>query len=281
MGKEVNVDIALVKKLYVDEKLSLRSVAKQLSVSECVIRTRLNRMGISIDRSRKFTHTIKAVDHSAFSGDINEEKAYWIGFILGDGCIRNAKLSPTISIELSSIDHSHIEKFKTFMKSDHKIYVADRSGIYNFAGGRGDEYVERKTSSITFASKQVAKDLGRYGVNPNKTGSELACDELKFNRHFWRGVIDADGSVRHEDWMSKAGNVCRRYVFLCGTEELCNQFLDWVRTFVDTETKVYPYKSGNLHRVRITGPKASVILNRLYDDCEISLDRKSPKVEAI
>jgi hypothetical protein len=50
-----------------------------------------------------------------------EEKAYWLGFLAADGCIRkNKKNSHQLVLKLSVRDMGHVVKFKKSLKSNHR-----------------------------------------------------------------------------------------------------------------------------------------------------------------
>src|ERR1700676_2904171 len=63
-----------------------------------------------------------------FKQPLNEESAYWIGFLMADGCIKNTRKGyRVINLELTETDLNHIEKFKIFVKSNNKIYWIHRN----------------------------------------------------------------------------------------------------------------------------------------------------------
>ena len=50
-----------------------------------------------------------------------EEMEYWIGYITGDGYVRDRRRNRMQVLGLQSIDREHIEKFKEFMQYTGKI----------------------------------------------------------------------------------------------------------------------------------------------------------------
>lgn len=70
------------------------------------------------------------MDETFFSVIETEEKAYWLGFIAADGCIRKNKSgSYELSIHLAEKDIEHLAAFKSAIQSDHKI-VTRQNGKY-------------------------------------------------------------------------------------------------------------------------------------------------------
>lgn len=73
-------------------------------------------------------HTI---DETVFDC-VTEQSAYWIGFLMADGCVHwNSPRSASIILSLTASDRSHVEKFRTFLKSDHPISLCDRRSSFS------------------------------------------------------------------------------------------------------------------------------------------------------
>ena len=53
---------------------------------------------------------------------ITEESAYWIGFLMADGCIHyHPGNAPYVSLTLAKCDSDHVIEFSQFMGSSHKL----------------------------------------------------------------------------------------------------------------------------------------------------------------
>lgn len=195
--------------------------------------------------ARKLKYTI---NHGAF--DVMTESAmYWIGFLMADGNIGDRPGQDIIQLNLSTIDLAHIEKFKLFLGSNHKIYN------------------KNNRASIAVSSQYMVDKLSMYGVVPRKSLiAEII--GLENSHHFWRGVVDGDGCIgiygKHQAVLD-----------LSGSRRLTQQFLNFVKTItnVNTSTK----KRGNIYNVRIYGSHAIKVISNLYTDCTIALDRKYNK----
>lgn len=144
---------------------------------------------------------------------INENSAYWLGFLCADGTVLK---NNEIRISLNVNDIKHIEKFKNFLKSNNTI----STGIY------GKE--ERAYFSIR--DNQLAKDLSYRGCINNKTyrlkfPNTLQVPE-KYLSHFVRGYFDGDGSINYS--LDKKYPSYRKYrIGFVGTED----FLKGIRHF--------------------------------------------------
>lgn len=128
---------------------------------------------------RKYTlneHIFDAIDTPA--------KAYWLGYLYCDGNVD--KIEPTIS--LFSKDEDQISKFHCFIETDRPFrqIVTEINGKH-YVGFNQCMY-----------SKHMVQTLVRYGIIPNKSHDHSVPVYIppgKLERHFWRGCIDADGSI--------------------------------------------------------------------------------------
>lgn len=185
----------------------------------------------------------------------SEEKSYILGFILADGSVRSlSENKKRFEIGLAEIDIGQLEKVRSFLKSDHPIKT-DNKGI----------------SKLSICGKELFHELGKYGIYPNKTLKEVAPIQYSLDRHYWRGIIDGDGYISiHKQ---------RRYpqIGLCGTKEICQQFLDFVKAnniATSVTPKHRPPKINNHYSISFTSDIAHKIINLLYSNSTIHLDRK-------
>lgn len=203
---------------------------------------------------------------------ITEESAYWVGFLMADGFVCQRKRSPhsiecMVGLTLSTRDEDHIRKFLDFLGSDRPIGHASAK---NHSGSTSD------LCHTAILSKRLVEALSRYGVVPNKTYTAKVF-LLEMDRHFWRGVIDGDGCIHTR----KNGNPTLN---LTGSRPLLTQFRDFVHAHA-------PGCKMNLAGDRrmddriasfyITKRFSVKILELLYGDCTVALERKRRQAEAI
>lgn len=123
----------------------------------------------------------KPFDEHFFKTIDSEEKAYFLGFLMADGCIIERKCSqPCIAMQLKSNDEYILKSFKEALHSDNKI-------------GRN---LKRNHSQFKIHSSIMAKELSVYGVVPRKTGYEKFPEDKiphKYIKDFIRGFFDGDG----------------------------------------------------------------------------------------
>lgn len=201
----------------------------------------------SSEQSRKYD-----LDEHAFSGELNEEKAYWIGFIMADGCIcKSYKKYNILEIGLQARDVGHVIKLQKFLKTDKPIVYNKRPNSY----------------TLSVNSDQIAKDLNYYGITPRKSLTAQAKNiDGEYERDFWRGIIDGDGSL-HISQQKPNFN-------LVGSNDICNSFKNFLlKNEVNTSAKisekanVYYFSTGGTYLVMD-------ICDLLYKSANIYLDRK-------
>jgi len=202
------------------------------------------------------------INHRFFENVDTEEKAYWWGFLLADGCVSGSH----VLLALARTDEGHIFKFRDAVGSTAPVTHQENSPN-NFSGGKG-------SARIGLGSRQMVTDLALLGVTPRKTfctrvDRNLLSPELE--RHFWRGMIDGDGCL---SW-DKTGRG-RPVLSLAGTWEVCNSFREWVLEVSGRDHSVRPH--SNIFVIKIGANETyQTVVNLLYGDCSVSLDRKQAR----
>jgi hypothetical protein len=184
--------------------------------------------------------------------------AYWVGFLLGDGCVYRQDGQPRgLKVQLHSRDREHLEKLKRYLHTDIPIRTVppnDRTS---------DEAVYLKVSRIAIAERLIEQ-----GINPNKSLSATVPNGLEWDRDFWRGLLDADGTI---------GLVENKpYLALYGTYDVCESFIAYVKkVFGESFTKRKPYKNRTIYKAAFSKRAARRILKHLYQEDDMVLDRKA------
>lgn len=217
-------------------KVSPSTIIKYLKINNVFIRNMSN---------SKRTNQIK---EDVFD-KINEESAYWIGFILSDGNIYYPKnRSKRLTLCLKESDREHLEKFKTFIGSNKRLYYYDKDN----------------TVYLSVCSNRIVNKLEEYGITERKSLTAKVPEQLKNNKHFWRGVIDGDGSVRFH----KTGYPI---INLCGTVDVVGSFMNFTGKII----KIYqPDLNKNFGQIGYGATSAKTICEYLYGDSKIYLNRK-------
>lgn len=197
-----------------------------------------------------------SIDYSFFS-EWSREVAYLVGFIAADGYLmidEGERNQTALQIELAEQDSDILYKMKKILKFEGPVSISNRS-----------------TVKIAISNRKVCYDLMSKGIpSSNKTIALVWPKQLpeEFERDFMRGLLDGDGSV----FFDKDRISCQ---FL-GTKNIIENIknklpLDLSRNSIQDRNK---YGGADIYAFKVTGKKARVILDYLYEDASIYLDRK-------
>ena len=205
------------------------------------------------------------VNTRVFESIDTPEKAYWLGFIRGDGCVwrcSSSRRSPfyVIMLTLAEVDREHLEKFKSFIGTNACISKV-----------RGKYY------QLVIYSKEMFHDLRRSLVIPPPVSEDLL-------PHFLRGLLDSDGTIffkrekRYENpsWKDRI----RPAVGFSGSQELIDWVADviWRKLWLTGKVERCRNQRGlaNAWKITYKGVKnCGRLLAWLYEDSEgIRLERK-------
>ena len=254
--------INTAEKLYKEENLPYYKIAEIVGANRKTVSYYLRLKGYK--SNPKYVREIdpeklckyKNKNRDIFEKIDNEEKAYWLGLLYADGNVSDSRNS--IELSLKEEDYNHIVKFKNFLGAENKI----RKKIKNM---NGKQYI---AYGIGISDAKIKNDLINLGCCPRKTKiitfptKNQVPDE--FIRHFVRGYFDGDGCISH-------GSTSKVTAEILGTEEFLTGYSNWTGLH---KNKINSFKHSNIRRVIYSGPYAMIILNKMYKNSSIYLDRK-------
>jgi len=241
--------------------LSSVQIQQKLGINPTTILYIVKRNGFST-RTTKQTSKRYTFNERFFERINTEEKAYWLGFILADGCISRGK---DIIIVLKKEDRKHLEKFIENINGNNKIQEIKNNGGFN-----GIDAVR-----LAIRSQKMYNDLIKCGITERKslTAKVPSCIPENFIRHFWRGLVDGDGHICVVNTQSNGHKYTHLEVGLCGTKNVVYEFENYTKRHINTIAKIRPDKM--IWRFSIGGKENAIQLcSLLYDDSVVSLDRK-------
>lgn len=222
--------------------LSSLKISKELKVGVITIQRVLRQSNIPIATTKmmlRMGHTKYFYNKNFFKSIDTPEQAYWLGFIAGDGCIKEKRgeyFSLIFTLHLS--DKSHLQKFKKCIQYTGKVLEY--------------KYGDTKAARLDIASDNLCLDLINLGITPNK--SLTITDQVipkYFQRHFIRGLFDADGSLwfcerkeRKTGWKS-GWDIAGTKSLVFGVQKIL------VDNLGITKTKIV--KNENIYRVNYRG----------------------------
>lgn len=240
-------------------------IERELNMTRKTIRTVLNEAGIMRTKSQQFRVSRgNTLDDTVFDS-INEFSAYWIGFLLADGSLSQG--TNCIQMGLGVIDKKHLEKLKDFFKCTNKIHVYTTKNCK--IGTRTIK--EREIAKLEVHSDKLLNRLKYFGFDNNKSKSAHIHPELQNNKDFWRGLIDGDGCIS-----LKKG---KPTIHLCGTLNVIEGFIKFVQdNITPTNCKARKTKD-DVYQVVFEYKKGREVINYLYNNSNIYLDRKFEKAK--
>ena len=243
---------------------SSETLAREYPASASHIRSILKKRGIPI-RSLSASKTKYSLNTDAFKY-LTPEAEYWAGFLFADGCIyRNSggKRNLVVRLGISEKDHEHILKFKAFLEAVAPVRTVVHKNSLNSITGI------TTLSSINLCCHTLAVDLIELGLR----GDRIPCEKLEFSRHFWRGMIDGDGSI-------SSTQDKKVEVTLCGKPLMLEKFQNFIKSIgIHTNAKI---RAGvGVHYLHLTTRKAKDLLECLYQDGDTGLDRKIIRAQDI
>lgn len=152
-----------------------------------------------------------------FTHPLTPDELYWAGLIHADGCIEKGS---SLRVVLVQKERYMLEEFLRFLGQDSKISFT--AGFTPF--GYSESYRARGVG--------IGRALTDLGVKTEP------CPELYASRHFWRGMVDGDGSVKTNSDGTKPA------VWLCsGKQRDIFAFCSWIAALFDYEGPK-PYQAG-------------------------------------
>ena len=282
LAKKLNLDSRTVKKILVRNNINIRSHQRYVTSDPLALQQNiidLYKSGYTIPQIIKKLHTsgrmiakilknnnvprtkryLKKFNRHFFSplaiNQNHEIKSYWVGFIMGDGCLGASNNS--LVIQLSRRDINHLYKFKESVEAEN---VNVKECIVNGLGG------ERESCVIQLCSREIHQDLGYWGVTPRKSFTAQFKNINQLDKvALFRGLHDSDG------WVGESGGYPT--VGCCGSKDCMDSVLEFYKEICPSlSASVLPKK--NIWSVYTSGNYAIEIIKAMYFDANIYLDRK-------
>ncbi len=238
------------------------AIAGDFGVLPSTVWRLLKRWGVPIrsmsDASRRYP-----LDESVFDV-VTEESAYWIGFLMADGCVtrRRGSGQTCVTLSLAEEDAGHVMKFQQFLGTTLPIKVCDNR--------KPTSPNAQPLHSLSVTSPRLADRLAAFGVVPRKSHTAEVIG-LEDDRHFHRGLVDGDGGLTFTKPPKDAVNPFPSFT-LVGSRTIVGQFSAFVARHLGFTLNPRPVNSA--WGVLATCRQAARIAALLYDGATVALDRK-------
>lgn len=231
-------------------------LAVEHGVSESTVFNILRRHRVA-SRDPSVAHARYAVNDRYFDVVDTEEKAYWLGFLSADGCVRDRGV---VKLTLAARDGDHVRRFAAAIGYEGPVAVE------RLANGR-------RPVSVVVHRRRLAEALIRLGVVPRKTWSLRPWSgPPDLMRHYWRGFVDGDG---HVVAVGGRSTPCWE-IGLIGTRPVVAAFAEFLHRHAHVTRRDPRRADGRtVWRVTVGGVEQPQLAARLlYADCTIALPRK-------
>ena len=238
---------------------TLTQISKELNISRPTITNYIKSLGYTIvNPSKKYNY-----NENYFENIDSEEKAYWLGFIFADGCVGSRKKQRSLEITLKKRDRKHLVKFINAINGDESQISEKRINL------NGKEFIAYR---VIVNCTKMCNDLIKHGAVPRKSLILKFPKHLepKLIKHFIRGYLDGDGCIDFPR--------CR--VSIVGTQEFLTSLQDYFESLGAPRTKMSRKRGNKAYSIENGGKGAKLILEDLYGQSSIFLDRKYIKALA-
>ena len=270
--KKFDLELNKEKPLYQNKEWLIEKANQFNTIKEIADKYNLNEYTLSCWYRKfniKLNHSKNTDFNENYFNKINcENKAYFLGFLMADGCM-NKDLN-TISLGLKLEDEYMLKKLLSELNYKKKITYA-KSGF------------NKDAAYIQIHSIKMCKDLIYLGISPKKSGKEyFPKDEIeyKFIKDFIRGFLDGDG------WITNYINEDKYYNVQTGFVSMSINILIGIKEFIKKEINIEGNINkrkdrDNLYDLIFYSNNAKQFLDYIYKDSNIFLIRKKEKYDNV
>jgi hypothetical protein len=247
--------------------MTIAQVVQHFKISNVSVINILNEYNIPrYNKSQLFSPNL---DEKYFENIDTENKAYFLGLILTDGCIYsypNHTKQQLVSVTLHKDDKYLIEDFVKDIKSN-KTPTSDGRGCYG----------------INILSDIMVNDLRKYGLHERKSLTSIFPQNLPLDmyRHFIRGLIDGDGSIAF--YNRKNRKVHRKAIRFCqGNKQFLEDMISFLHNQLDVSIVTITKEKEHLYSCYWNrNSDLKKLIHYLYDDSNIFMIRKKERCDLI
>ena len=214
MKNEIYKNKEWLKNKYVKEQYGSSHIARYCNVDDGTIIYYLKKYNIPI-RSRSESCKITKAKKYKLNEDYFEfiddaHKAYWLGFLMADGTMREHKAGCLqLSFELCEDDVYILDQFNHDINSTYRVQI---NTCKNSSKNR---------ARLIITNYNFCKHLIKHGIIPNKTGKEKIPNSIPDNyiKDFIRGFFDGDGCIMFSNNSRARGKF---HIVSCSYNILCD-----------------------------------------------------------
>ncbi len=236
--------------------MSLEQLSIFYEVSVHFIKRELKKLNTCAKPSRKHLF-----DENCMQNIDHQWKAYFLGLLASDGCIRKDLIS--LSISLTEADKYVLDYLASFFNG---IKLSYRKEFTSINKKTKKVYISRPSYRLIINSKRMIKNILSYNITPQKSLTLQLPTNLsdEMIRHYIRGFFDGDG------YISKNGST----IMIISSDIFCTQLQNLLKTTLNIDSKIR--KCGKVSRL-LFHKKEHILAFKdyLYRNAEFFLIRKN------
>ncbi len=231
--------------------ISQREISRRLGIGKTTVNRWSTEMG--------FEH-VKYTANEDFFNEWNEEMSYILGYVFADGNVswNPEKSYHSMTITASEKDHEHLEKIRGILSSTKPLTRSEKT----------------RSHRLIVNSRQMCKKLMSIGVLPRKSLTvEFPEVPKSLMRHFVRGVIDGDGTVRYVD---RKKSPYFEILISSGSERFIDSLRDVISDHVGVDSTVRKVGKST-YTLQYSCSRGKKLAEWVYHDSDLFLVRKFKK----
>lgn len=196
------------------------------------------------------------------------EISYMFGFMQADGHLyQTTQNRGKMIVELAKSDSHLLLRFKDLITCN--SYLGERTRDTNFKSGY-------TSTSLSVHDLGFRTAINKAGIPYGPKSKVIAPPKESYSQSdYWRGIIDADGSL---------GITSQGFPFcslITTSDALAVAFFDLIEAHCGYRPNVNPNKRDRAYNIVVIKEAAQKLVNFLYKDACIGLDRKSAEAHNI
>lgn len=253
--------------------LSCPEIAKECGCNPSYINAVIKKSGTERRKAGEVNRKYK-INESYFNEIDNEEKAYFLGFLFSDG--DNNTRKHVVRLRLQEKDLDILERLNSLIENESPVRVIPyREKSTAFKNGQD-------VACLIINSRRVSDRLNEIGFTPKKSFTiNYPAIPRELDRHFIRGYFDGNGSFGITNSKCNGYTQIRFYLDIDGSDNILSVMQVILVQEMDlsiTKRSVRAENTdGKVVTLRYSGEQALKIMDWIYKDSSIKMDRKYQK----
>jgi hypothetical protein len=199
---------------------------------------------------------------------VRPDHAYFFGFVLGDGTLSRAPgQKGALTVELSATDAEHLRALAALLEVPSSIYARVRDTNFK---------QQHASAVLSVRDLGLRQELLRHGFIEGRKSDTCTPPVGRYSEpDFWRGVIDADGSIG----FAASG---LPFISLCvSSPPLAAAYAEFLECLLGYRKHVRPNRRDGAHNLMVWREQAQILARALYDGDGLALPRKAAKAREV